>query len=75
MRVLESSQLSGYCGLCIRPSGEQPVAIDPNSDIGSGQGGIRVNLACFENPIFLDCVVLAAPPCGSDRLRHVPPLT
>ena len=22
-------QLSGYCGLCIRPSGERPVAIDP----------------------------------------------
>jgi hypothetical protein len=33
---------------------------------------IKVNLASFENPIFLDRVALAAPPCGSDRLRHFP---
>src|SRR6266566_9244419 len=36
---------------------------------------IKVSLASFENPIFLDRVALAAPPCGSDRLRHVPPMT
>jgi hypothetical protein len=36
---------------------------------------IKVNSASFENPIFLDRVALAAPPCGSDRLRHVPPMT
>jgi len=36
---------------------------------------IKVNLASFEDPIFLDRVALAAPPCGSDLLRHVPPMT
>jgi hypothetical protein len=31
--ALESSQLSGYCGLCSQPSGERPVAIDPSRTI------------------------------------------